>query len=321
MIKESIEFSHYITPDGNIYRFDTHDKFLMTFTGLGMPPIEYITQRGPFQHGETAIDYRLMPRVIQLTHRRNANCRNDYWNARSDLINFLRPNRQAFGEFSPGQLRKILPDGSIRDIDVMIEQGPIFTPRDTSRWDEFGFMESLRFIAFDPTFYDPTQVTATWSLSTSDQLVFNTVGGALDTLVFRLDGVGDGLLFGTDIIDNDLTVNYTGTWLSLPTVEIDGPISGFIITNVTTGEFIRLNYVVPAGRTVTITLDYGNKTVEDDLGTNLIGTVSSDSDLSTFHIAPDPEATDGTNVFSVLGGGTDGNTEVRLLYYTRYIGI
>lgn len=319
--RKYVEFTQYIAPDGQVYRFDTHDKFLMSITGMGMSPLSYITQRGPFQHGETAIDYRLNKRVIQLVHRRNECSRDGYWNIRADMVNLLRPNRQTIGDFSMGALRIIMPDGRTRDIDVIIEQGPVFAPRNPMQWDEWGFIETVRFVAHDPTFYDPTEVTETWVLAASDQLVFNTVGGALDTLVFRKDGVGDGLLFGAGVIDDDLTVNYTGTWLSFPTIEIDGPMSGFIITNITTGEFIRLDYVIPAGEMVTITLEYGNKTVINDTGVNLIGTVTTDSDLSTFHIAPDPEATGGVNTINVLGGNTDGNTEVRLSYLTRYIGI
>lgn len=314
-----VEFTEYITPDNLTYRFDTRtDKFLISESGLGMPPIEYITQRGPYQHGHTIIDYRLGPRVIQMLHRRNGCSRIEYWNNRADLLNFLRPNRQTLGTFYNGTLRKVLPDGSKRDIDVMIEQGPVFEPRDPNRWDEWGFTETLRFIASDPTFYDPTAICTTWGLSTSDNWVLPWVFGSAVS-----GGITyTGLLFGSLIINNDVTITYTGTWMTYPSISITGPIEGADITNTTTGEHIKLDYFIPSGITVTISLQYGNKTVVDNNGQNLIGSVTADSDLATFHIAADPEAAGGVNVINATGVGAQvGTTEIALSYYTRYIGI
>ena len=76
------------------------------------------------------------------------------------------------------------------------------------------------------------------------------------------------------------------------------------------------------GETVTINLEYGNKTVVNNAGTNLIGTVTTDSDLATFHIAPDPEAVNGINQLLVTGDdAVIGQTEIRIEWHTNYIGI
>ena len=73
---------------------------------------------------------------------------------------------------------------------------------------------------------------------------------------------------------------------------------------------------------VTITTEYGNKTITNEDGDNLIGTLTTDSDLATFHVAPDPVAPDGENVFRVQGAGADSSaTNMVVKYYTRYIGI
>lgn len=313
--KRVVEFDYYISPDGEKYRFNNgRNRFLLAFEGLGMPDIDYIVQSGPFQHGETVIDYRLQPRIIQYLHRVNGNSRYDFWDKRSSLINVLRPNRQQVGQMLPGTLRKILPGGNVRDINVFIIRGPTFRAKNPQQWDEFGFTEALRFRAPDPTFFDPTQVCLQWTLETAEHLVF--------PFTFKQGNDGTGLLFGTTVIDNDLQVTYTGTWLTFPTIEVTGPITGLQIENVTTGEKIRLNYVVTAGEVVTITLDYGNKTVTSDMSGNLIGAIAEDeSKLSTFHIAPAPEAPSGVNVINVSGGGATGSTAVELAYYTRYIGI
>jgi len=301
------EYDIYIAPDGTEVRFDrTSDRFIQTFDGYGMSPIKYLEQQGAFQHGVSIYDYRLQKRVIQWTIRQNGCSRWDYWEKRGDILNLLRPNRHTVNNFGPGKLRKFLPDGTMRDIDVHLELGPIFSSPQ-GFWDEWGFTEVIRFIATDPTFYDPTSGSLVWNLGPAQtQLVF--------PITFPIQ-------FGYTIISGSNTITYTGTWMTFPTITIRGPIAGLILTNTTTGEKIQLNYKVKAGETVTISLVFGNKTVTNQDGTNLIGTVSTDSDLSTFHIAPDPEAPGGVNTITASGAASSPVTRITLSYYTRYIGI
>lgn len=304
-----VEFTEFQAPNGSIYKFDTTERFLMTEEGLGLPQITYITQKGPFQHGESLIDYRLNTRTIQLVLRQDSCDRTEYWINRAALLDAVRPNRYVGYDFNPGILRKRFPDGSIREIKVIIEQGPVFAARSLDRWDEFGFTETLRFVAHDPIFYDPTVNTKSFSLSS----------GILDQLVFSITFP---IEFDSSYYNSGPTpVTYTGTWFSFPVITITGPQFGTTIENLSTGEKIALDYALSAGEVVTINLDYGNKTVTNAGGTNLIGTVTSDSDLSTFHIAPDPEVAGGVNDLSVASMGNNEDSSVVVTYYTRYIGI
>jgi hypothetical protein len=321
MMRNFTEFTEYYTPDGQLYRFDTHDKFLVSDTGYGMPPITYITQKGPNQHGETVIDYRLGTRIVQLVHRRNECDRIGYWDARSELLNFFRPNRQLLNSFTTGVLRKVLPDGKKRDLDVLVEQGPAFQARRLDEWDEFGFMETIRFIAFDPSFYDPNEECMVWELGdTLDELQFPMTFKSPIATKGAPDG--NGLIFISHSIYTTTSIVYTGTWHAYPVIQIVGPLNGPSITNVTTGKTIALNYDVSSGETVTITLQYGNKTVVSDVAGSIIGTVTSPSDLAEFRIVPDPEATGGVNEITVFGANADElETEISISYKTRYIGI
>lgn len=315
--RRSVEFTSYISPDGEEYLFDDRlHKFLMSIEGEGMPPIEYITQQGPNQHGETVIDFRLNTRVVQLIHRSNGNDRLDYWDNRALLIDILRPNRNPPGVFNVGKLERKLPNGDRRRLDCFIQQGPVFTPRSPSQWDEYGFTESLRFIAHDPTFYDPVQQCYQWTLGFQDELIF--------PFTFRKGTDGNGLLFATDVIDSDISISYQGTWRAYPTIEITGPLSTPTIEHVELGSRIKLNYIVSSGEVVTITTAHGNKTVQNDSGVNLIGTVDEDTvaDLTEFYIAPNPEVPGGTNTINVTGASAEsGTTAVELAFYTRFIGI
>ncbi|KKN78138.1 hypothetical protein LCGC14_0353650 [marine sediment metagenome] len=302
----------YITPapESRVYELITpHDpgRWVMSFSGFGTPPIEYITQRGPFQDGETVKDFFLRPRVVQMVLRQNFKDRDAWWDGRAAILDEIRPNRQATATaVVPGVLRMVKTDGSVRDLNVFIQEGPRFEPRQSGQWDEWSFQENLRFVAHDPILFDPTRVDFAFTIVLDADLVF--------PITFPIT-------FGAGEIDLTPNINYTGTWSSLPIIVVTGPIEDFRIDNITTGEKLELSINVPAGRVVTINTTEGFKTVTDDLGNNLIGGLTSDSDLATFHIAPDPEAPLGVNAMRLQGKHPSGATSVEVRYFTRFFGI
>lgn len=301
------EYDIYITPDGDELKFNRlSDTFIQTFTGYGMSPIKYVEQQGALQHGTTIYDYKLQRRVIQWTIRQNGCDRWDYWTKRAEFLDYLRPNHHTLNNFGPGKLRKYLPDGETRDIDVFIEFGPIFASP-TQYWDEWGFTETLRFVAPDPTFYNPEVKSITSSLAIAPtEIEF--------PITFPID-------FSSSLIDDTNNISYLGTWQAYPTIIITGPISGFQVTNTATGEIIILSHAVDPGDTVTIDLPFGDKSVEDSAGNSLIGSILPESDLATFHVAPDPEASGGTNPIEIIGAGAGTATNIEVQYNDRFIGI
>jgi len=192
-----------------------------------------------------------------------------------------------------------------------------FVSRTPGRWDEWGFTETLRFIAHNPIFFNPVKKTIT-----IDPLTTPVVPPAEWELPWEFPmWFGETAYFISTASHPALTFSYPGTWLEYPVITIVGPALGLILTNVTTGEFLRFNYAIPAGDTVTVTLDPGNKTVIDNHGTNLAGTLSSDSDFTEFHIACEPEAPLGVNVLTIAVAGTTAASSLKIDYYERYIGI
>lgn len=307
-----IEFTEYWSPDGQVLRFNTMTRALISEAGMGMPPIDYIDQKGPLQHGNTIFDYRLQPRVIQIVFRENGCSRQEYWDIRANILNLLRPNRQSSCEFGLGTLRKIYPDQTRRDIRVTLEQGPEFVARQLGKWDEFSVMETLRFIAPDPTFYDPFPVTVNADFSS----------GGVD-LRFPITFLSGAVVFGGVSGLFGLNTTYVGTWLSYPTFVLTGPLNNVIIQNTTTGETIDISsYEIQGGETVTITLEYGNKAINSSLNGSLLRYLSSTSDFATFHIEPAPKAVGGINSISITCTGIDPTISgVQMSYLTRYIGI
>lgn len=307
MANQLIEFDYYVSPDNIEYLLaDYQARAILSTDGMGMSPYEFVTQQGVFQHGESILAYRLKPRVVQMILRRQGDSRQRFWDIRSDLINNLRINRQtSLNTIATGKLRKILPDGTKRDLNVLLESGLNF-PQSGDIWDEWSVQDQVRFIAHDPVFYGVTTSSIVFALASLLNLHF--------PITFPI-------LFGGSLINDSQNVTYSGTWFTFPTITLVGPMTNPTIYNDTTGEFIAMSYVISVGRTVTIDLSYGQKTVEDDLGTNLIGTISSDSNLATFHLAADPEATNGVNSLRINASGATAATSVSLSWYERFIGI
>lgn len=288
------EWISYFTPDGQELRF-LAPWFKLQEDGLGMPPVEYVTTRGPFQHGESVKEYWLKPRVIQMLIRRNARSRSEYQQLRYSLINYMRPNRAP--RPTPGRLRKYCADGSVREWFVYPSEGPSFPAGDLGQWDQWSIQDTIRFTAYDPIARDPSTHSITFAAT-------GTVGTFPITFPLQIAA------FGTSA-----PTDYAGTWDTFPLITINGPATGVVVRNVTTDEVLSLAYTVPSGRVVTVTLDYGNKTVKLDDGTNLIGYMSADSDIGSFHLQP------GSNTFQVYASGTSSISSVILQWYDRYIGV
>lgn len=128
--------------------------------------------------------------------------------------------------------------------------------------------------------------------------------------------VGASTLNVTSVID------YGGTWRSSPVIVMTGPITNPVILNTTTNE--KLDFtgtVLGSGTTYTIDTRYGYKTVVDQTGANKIADLTNTSDLATFHLAADPEATDGLNSIQVTGTGVTSATSVFVQYYERFVGV
>lgn len=305
-LRQSQELTSYITNDGRTYVLtDPPNRWIVSEEGLGMPPIQYVTQRGPYQHGESLRDFFLKPRIVQIIIRHNYCDRKAYWAGRSSLLNVLLPNRNPLVSgvrsvrVADGVLHKVLPDGTSRDLSCIIEQGPNFAPRDPTQWDELSYTETLRFVAHNPIYYDPAPKITT---------ILNATVGTFP------------LTFPFSFVDPNVyqTLTYAGNWPEYPTITIVGPINNFSITNHTTGQTITLAYYVPDSYSATFTLLYGNKQVTLSDGTNLIGYITADSDLVGFQLVP------GANVLSVVAdmdGPVTPRALVTISYFNRYIGI
>lgn len=302
----SNEFYEYRSPDGQTYVLnDLGVRVVTMLDGLGMPTFEYRTSRGPYQDGETVKGMSLRPRVIQLMHRRETNSRDAYWDARDDILDIFRPNRQIDSRMRPGRFTVTKWDGTQRALDVYPEQGPSMPMALGSEgWDDFAITDTIRLIAMDPVWYDPTIRTGTFKDNCS-QLVF--------PITFPIT-------FCTSYIYETWTINYPGTWKSYPTITLTGPMRRAEFTNTDLDLTITYTAPIAEGTTVTIELTPTYKRAYDQAGTNMIGALTGD--VGTFRIEALGMVSGGINRILVdVWDAVFPTASAVVSYYDRYIGI
>lgn len=259
--------------------------------GFGMAPMHRITQRGPLQHGDSDIDFRLDPRILQLPLLIEASTLDSGYMAREALTKIFTPSNGV------GTLR-ITTDSMDRAIDCVTLGGMDFNVDPATGW-HVRTVVQLR--ASDPTWYDTTPVS----------------GGATSTIAGTPTPVP--LLVpwtaGASALNSTLVITNTGTWLSYPIITAVGPITNLVITNTTSGDKIEVSGVIASGDTWTFDLRYGRKTVIDQTGANKSSTITADSSLATFAIER------GANAITVTGSSTGAASAVNIVYYTRYVGV
>ena len=259
--------------------------------GFGLAPMHRITQRGPMQHGDSDVDFRLDPRIMQLPIVAITTSIDDYYTARGRLLSVFSPSNVV------GTLTVTTSTWS-RSIDVKVLGGMAF---DTDPQVGYTLRAVIQLRADDPTWYD------------ANPLTINGSSGIAGTPTAY--PVVYPRTYGTANINATTTYSYDGTWLSYPVITATGPITGLVITNNTTGQVITTTGSIAAGRTYTYDLRYGKKTVYDDLGNNQIATVASSSNLATWAIVT------GTNSISITASSSSSPAAVIITYYTRFVGI
>lgn len=115
--------------------------------GFGMPPISVLEQRGPLQHGATALDYRYNSRTLQIVISRRLTDVARLEDRRFDLVDLLRPSRNFPAGVAPRPLvyRRWLAGGSIvRGTDLSTTAGSRDVQSLTGRFVHYGLRPGAR---------------------------------------------------------------------------------------------------------------------------------------------------------------------------------
>lgn len=278
--------------DGTTYSLDDGTIcYVAAVDGWGHPPLHRLSQRGPLQHGVTDLGFRLDPRDLALALDVIGSSGSDMEAKLADLSVLFAPSDD------PVSFRYTREDGAVRQIDCHAVAGLKLGTGDGGPFDRRALVELL---APDPTFYEPTQQSATLQPISGGWAIPWAIPWAI----------------GTSDLDDDLVVTYAGTWREHPVLRLYGPIADPVIANATTGEEIDLTgTVIAPGDWYELDLRPGYKTVVDSGGTNRLSAVLAGSDLATWHLQP------GNNTISLAGTGGTANTRLVVSYYRRYTGV
>lgn len=280
--------------------------------GLGAPPNHEISERGPLQHGDTRVDFRLDPRIIQHVFGVSGETEGKLYDARKRLLDIFRARSPSY----PIKMRYELSNGETRQIDCFYLSDMSFPSKDrqsfysTLAWRGFYQRVGVTLKANDPVFYDPVMKFINFDIGAL------TAGMLVPTPV--------PTRIGGSTLNQQTTVSYLGTWREYPIIRIFGPITDARIDNLTTGEKLQLKTgtVINIGDYYEIDCRYGYKTVKNAAGTNKIADLTDDSDLATFHFEEvDPGITTGENIIRVTGAFVTAASLVQIMYYHRYLGL
>lgn len=308
-------FNHfyYESPDGLRYYFDGK---LQAHAGLGLIPIKFIEDYGPQQDGTTVRDWRMNPRTIDLDiFLQGDNCCGTRGEQLAELINIIRPNRGTTRDV-PGWLRFFNDGVILMEIPVHVIHGPSGDYKYNGDIGRYQVSDGVQFYAADPIWreYEVRSIVTT----------FEEVEGCLDTcLDFRDDADESSFCLPmTSALLASIDVDYTGTWNGDQIdIVLYGPMENPIVQNVTQGTRIELLYTIPAGDYVTITIRPEYVLVEDNNGTNLIGSISNISDLVDFvFLSPGQVTPTGLNVITVFAFEPDlVESQIDISYWVRHI--
>ena len=301
-----IEFVYWVDANGVQYPLFGGNRALLSWDNFGLPPLHYLSDKGPNQHGRTIRDYRFSERTVNLRLYESGCRRMDWYSHEAALVDAIRPNRSSTA--APGKLLVINQDNIEREITARIESGPDGDWSGQGSLSPADLMETLTFVCEDPFWRDPTINVSAFAVSLTSSCIANCLPFCLG---------------GTSVISNQETINYTGTWNGDQIIiEYTGPMESPTISNLTTNQQILLNYTIASNEAVTINITPTLTTVTNNFGANLIGVVDNPSDLVTFYLATAGDLTsNGDNLLAITAAGADSTSSINFSYYTRDISL
>lgn len=298
------EVSAIKTPDGRVYNLDDgRQRWLMSFSGFGMPTVVYKVERGYRQQGGVVTERDITDRIITLIYDVEGFNRLNYWQARARLLDIL-----SWCLYEDLWLQHTDELGRLREIQARYTGGASFPALDPGSGNgTHRIADTLTFACACPFWLGDTH-TITGALDVDEELAFPCEFPRW---------------FGADFITSTSTIVYDflGSWRTYPTIYITGPATGLYFANQTLGTFISYTFTIPAGVTVEITLSEIGATVTASNGAEYGNYLTHDSSPAQVFIGTPKDVTDGRNIISMQLSGATSESGLYFTYRDRYVGI
>lgn len=279
----------YINSKGETIELYGRPFRLVNVTGLGDVEAEIQMQKAPYQDGATLIDTALEPRYIDIEIKIIGSNTEDTETKRRKVASIFNPRLKA------GTLRYI-SDSGVREIKAIATALPNFPDGSDNR--QATFQKALiQLVAPDPHWKD---------IIAENYKLEDFVGNFRFKFRFpvRFATRGDSrILINKGDVPTPIVVEFRGAAVNPK------------ITNVTTGEFIKVNRTIPPGYKLVLDTSFGNKRVEivapDGVVENAFHYIDLESTFFSLEV--------GETKFGFITEG--GNPEVYVEYKHRYLSV
>ena len=299
--------------DGHAYDFtDLSTYFIEAIEGLGLPAVQRYWDRAPGQDGDTDRGFVLMPRFIDFIFGVEADGPGDFWDQRNLLRAILRPGPELIQfRFTKPTLISAgmsMSETVDRQIDLVFYDG---LRGSFSRQGKIGLVQrdSVTLKA-SGLFYDPVPIGWLFGINAGSSGWDVPMPVPVDV--------------GSSAIDETRPLSYDGEWDEYPIVELTGPMTSPVVTNVGPGLVLDFTgATISAGHKRIVDLTWGNKTIVDHLGVNKIDDlVIADSDLGDWRlVAAQGLLPPHINTIGFSGTGLTSASKLKLIYNDRFLGI
>lgn len=282
----------FINALGDSLTFSNQAPYLITgITGTGEIDVDIQTSEAPFQDGSTFIDSYLEPRYIEIEIDIIAGVKESIFDKRRELSKVFNP------KLGMGTL-VYEHDGYVKEIKAISNKTPIFPSGNNNR---FGKYQKSMITLFCPSplwmdIDDITEELEAWVGTFNFPFTF--------PVTFDQKGTSKFVVNKGDVSTPVL-------------IKFRGPALNPKVSNLTTGEFIKVNRELLDGEVLEINTEFGNKRVEiispDGTRTNVFYWIDINSSFFQLEVGESEleyDADTGVNNASVL-----------LSYRNRYNGI
>ena len=266
---------------------------LQNLVGISDAPVELLSTRGYQQDGQTPAGQYLQARLVTFAVAVMGASLAEVFGYRRELIRFLNPKEL----FSCAYQNDYT---SVR-FDCRVEGAPEFQPTQGNG----GLLYQLcaiSLVADDPYLLDPEETTVRMAIA---EPLFRF------PLVFSPD-----ILFSL-LLNPDLIITNLGDVPAPVRIRIYGNTENPTITNITTGEFIKVNQTILSGEILEITTGYGQKRVEiiaeDGSRTNAFNYIDLESTFWQLAVGP--------NRIEYTADNGVASAPIYLYYSCRYVGV